>query len=499
MKTNLRRVFILFACLFIASCMCVPPGFTITSRPPTPTQTSMPTTIVEIQPTTIVEIQPTETPVPVVPSEPTSTPEVQNGQLNAQGPWLLISTDKGLWAINPEGTGLKELALHSLSTQKLQNAIQPNGNTLAVITSGEEQLHQLALNLVTLPDGKLAKITDLTSPKTELGPNSAPGDPGFEGARAITERNSIAWSPDGRKLAFIGFMDGPAANVYLYDTTTQKIKRVSQDMVNNNYDVSWSPDGQYILYFGTEMFGTGAGMEVKGVWTASSDGSKTSLLYKPTASSGEELWGWLPHSHQALLSSWSPACGSNNLRLMDVNNGQISLLFKDCIYSVAISDQGDIIYGDKQNINMIKNGSNKAKPVILGQANQLLWSQDSFAFIVRYDDGQLMTYVDNQGEVYQQKAPQSGSLSSVATYGLIWAWSYYDKKQPGVWISGPGLETKQIYQNKAYAPAWNPHNNLLFFGENQIYHASFPDYTDVNGVTTFEESVQEVKWMQWPE
>jgi WD40 repeat protein len=467
--------------------MCIPPGFTDSSRPPEPTQVSDPTSIVEIESTPI--------PVPTAADEPPSIPEVGNGQLNEQGPWLLISTNIGLWAINPDGTGLTGLAQHNLSWQRLQNAIQPNGSTLAVITSDETQLRQLALNLVTLPDGKLQKITNLTSPKTELSPNSSPGDPEFEAVRAITERNSIAWSPDGSRLAFIGFMDGPAANVYLYDTHTQKIKRVSQDNINN-YDVSWSPDGQYILYFGAEFFGTGAGMEVKGVWIASSDGSKTSLLYKPTDSSGEELLGWLPNSHQALLSSWNMVCGSKNLRLMDVENGQISPLNKDCFQQAAISELGDILIGNGETINLIKNGSSIAKPVIEGQANQLLWSQDSTAFIVRYGDGQLMTYVDNQGEVYQEKAPQSG-LQSVATYGAIWAWSSYDEQQPGVWISGPGLDTQQIYEGRAYAPAWDPHNNLLFFGENQIYHASYPAYMDVAGVAIFEESVQEVKWVEF--
>ena len=482
MKTHFNKTAVLFAWLLIAGCMCVPPGLDVVSRPPTPTPGSFSTST--------PEAHSTQPPLPAATSAPTSPPVAKGAPLNTKGPWLLISTDKGLWAINPDGTGLNELAQHSLSAQKLQNAIQPHGSSVAVITSGETQMTQLALNLVTLPDGKLEKITDLTTPKTAPGPDMGPGDPAFEALRAITERNSIAWSPDGHLLAFIGFMDGPAASVYLFDTATRKIKRVSQEPVNN-YALSWSPDGQY------ESFGTGAGMDVKGVWKAAADGSKPGLLYTPAGSSGEDLLGWLPDSHQALLSSWSPVCGSKNLRLMDVASAQKTILVKDCFHEAALSDTGDILYGDTQQINLIKNGSKKAKAVIQGQASQIFWSQDSNTFIVRYGEGQLMTYVDNQGEVYQQKAPQPG-LQNVAAYGAIWAWTNYDDKLPGVWITGPGLPTDQIYLKKAGSPAWDPQNNLLFFGENQVYHASFPTYKDVNGVADFADSVQEVKWMQWP-
>ena len=52
------------------------------------------------------------TQIPIVnngelPLTPTST--ITNSGLNAEGPWLLMETDQGLWAANPDGSGMAQL------------------------------------------------------------------------------------------------------------------------------------------------------------------------------------------------------------------------------------------------------------------------------------------------------------------------------------------------------------------------------------------------------
>ena len=76
----------------------------------------------------------------------------------------------------------------------------------------------------------LQKITDLTTAQTEPAPDASPGTDALEAMRAISEQPSYRWSPDGTKLAFIGAMDGPSADVYLYDLNA----RVDHQSVNGS-------------------------------------------------------------------------------------------------------------------------------------------------------------------------------------------------------------------------------------------------------------------------
>lgn len=57
----------------------------------------------------------------------------------------------------------------------------------------------------------------------------------------------LHWSPDGRYLAFPAAPEGKAADLYLYDTQTNTVRRLTTRQ--NNPDIlGWSPDGQAIIY-----------------------------------------------------------------------------------------------------------------------------------------------------------------------------------------------------------------------------------------------------------
>jgi hypothetical protein len=94
----------------------------------------------------------------------------------------------------------------------------------------------------------------------------------------------------------------------------------------------------------------------------------------------------------------------------------------------------------------------------------------------------------------------SGDLQ-VAMYGLIWGWTSQDAAQPGAWISGPGVEIGQIYPGKARCPAWDLHNNLLFFaladtGGYDLYRITFDShYTDLSRVNHLDADVNNVVWL----
>jgi WD40 repeat protein len=392
-----------------------------------------------------------------------------------------------LWAANPDGSGLKKLIENTLSG----GAIQPGSHRLAAITADSDRMHHLALNLVSLPDGKVEKITNLTSPQTEkwAGGEPNPGDSKFEALQAVALAG-FAWSPDGKKLAFIGLLDGPSADLYLYDTANSKVKRVTFDSAQDFQPV-WSPDGKNIIVFGAETFGTGAGYMMSGVWSARADGSNVKSLYNPKNNSGESLIGWR-NPTTAILTSWGMACGDNQLRLFNLENAQITSIHKDCIKAAA-SPNGTMLYGDDQGLYLLDSASSESVQVAKGETTYVHWNAASSIFVAGFNDGRLFAF-NAQGK-NQQQAPEDGVLNAAGRKG-VWAWSTYNEPDSGVWISGPGMETGQIFTKKAGIPLFDAQKNLLFFADTHLYRSTSPRYETAEPVAELNDSVQEAIWME---
>ena len=381
-----------------------------------------------------------------LPLTPTST--ITNSGLNAEGPWLLMETDQGLWAANPDGSGMTQLTNVDYWHGSLQAAIQPMGSQIAFISPGNYDFHNMALNLISLPDGRVTKVTDLTSAQSEAYAGSGPGEPGFEALRAVGEQLSYAWSPDGTRLAFAGVMDGPSAEIYLYEAASGKVRRASQDNAQD-FSPSWSPDGNHLLYLGADAFGTGAGMVMAGAWSADSQGNNASLLYQSN-SNGEEIVGWLDNT-TAVLDSWSPVCGSAQLRLYDVVSKQQAMLNQECFISAAAnSRRGESLFANSSGLYLLT--ADNRKPILVSQdpvARIDPWRPDNDIFKVYFENGGIATFgsSDMDHQVSPVHAPSENL--DVAIYGAIWGWTSKDESRPGAWISGPGVEIGQIFTGKA--------------------------------------------------
>jgi hypothetical protein len=456
----------------------------------------------------------TPTSLPTLPPAPTRTsvpsptqvqyPTQAPNALNPSAPWMIISTKDGLWVANPDGSGLVQLVAGTQWQSDFSRAIQPNGNLVVVITGGADLYHHLALNLLSLPDGNLQQITALSNLETEPGADATPGTGALEAMRAISEQASYSWSPDGSKLAFIGAMDGPSADVYIYDLKSGLINRVSNDPAQD-FEPSWSPDGNALLFFGADGFGTGAGMAMAGAWLANGDDSIVSLLYQPT-SSGEELLGW-KDNETAVLESWSPAIGPSQFRLFNIYTKQTTIIQEGTVFAAAAdagnlfpsTDPGAVLFGMETGLYLQPSNENQPIQLSENKVENIRYVRDSSMFEVRFQDGSLATYLSDGS--HRQDAPADllnvgyGSIN-VAMYGAIWAWTEKDGETPGAWINGPYLDFPQIFNEPAVAPLWDPHNNLIFFGGNRLFRVTFDSYySDLGSVATLSGDVMDASWV----
>ena len=100
------------------------------------------------------------------------------------------------------------------------------------------------------------------------------------------------WSADGTQLAFEAAIDGDSADLYVYSAADGSVKHLTSGSAQD-YAPSWSPDGKYIVHFGTDSFGSGAGYHMVGVWATLLDKASTYDLYTPNTNSGGEYVLWL--------------------------------------------------------------------------------------------------------------------------------------------------------------------------------------------------------------
>ena len=499
-KSNYRTWLILTMSMFLFVTACGPTTLQGTSTPILPQVTDSPVPTRPLATKTPPAVPTvTTTPTPKNTNTPTLEPRIQGLQPNPA--WLIISAKDGLWAANMDGSNPVFLLEKSYTRINLHQAISPATHQIAVQTSDQDDPHSLALQIIFLPDGGLFKVTDLTSQGTE---------PDVHALQAITKETSYAWSPDGKKLAFVGALDGPNADIYVYDMVSRTIQKVSRDE-GQDFSPSWSPDGKSILYFETDSFGPGAEVPVKGIWLAASDGSGRELL-ESSESAGEQMLGWRD-AETAVLVSRKPDSVVARLRMYNIHSHEQTVLQEGGVFGVVVATgleqvAGTVLFSKSDGLYILPPGSpepeklSSEKVIRSDYSPSIRWQSEwGGIFIVHFKGGNLSTFrlEDNWVREDAPFNPANGTLD-VHFYGLIWGWTKKDGNSGGAWISGPGVNIGQIAEGPTAFPLWNIDNDLLFFVGRDLYRTTFQAfYTDTAPIASLSSDVLEVAWMGFDE
>jgi WD40 repeat protein len=496
-----KVIFSILSAMLIVACMCSPASLLPANTPPP--EVSAPKT----EPTP-AEFSPTQTDAP--PAEAfIPSPTVSEAQgLQAEVPWLIISTDDALWAANMDGSNLVKLTDKTTSEIDLQRAVSSTAHKIAVLTTVQDAYHMLSLLIISLPEGNVIQRINLTTPDTEPSLDASPGESSLEAMRAVAEQPSFTWSPDGRRLAFTAALDSPNADIYVYDLQSQEIRKVSDDE-GQDYLPTWSPDGKSILFLEAEGFGTGAGFAMSGIWLAAADGSSTRKLATPT-SSGEQLIGWRD-DETVVLTSWSPAFGPSQLRLYNIRTQKQTILVDGAVSGAAVAsgieaDSGAVLYGTENGLFVLPPAATAPQKLSdelvssYGYPAAIRWQEDGRIFIVHFEDGVIATYMADGSQRTDPPFNLSGGTLDVSSFGLIWGWTNKGAENEGAWISGPGMTDAQVWSGPASNPMWNVDNDLLFFVGQDLYKATFNSYySDATMVGSLTGNVRDMAWMGFNE
>ena len=453
--------------LVTAACLCSPAGIFGLEEPPVSSTAETPLNSggsTQVAPEATAIISPEQPAVSGLQDEP---------------PWLIISTSEGIMAANPDGSSITPLTGGSYVPLYLRRAISSAARKIARIESQDYSYSNPVLQVLSIPDGREVKRIPLSTPETRPSDKSMPGEPAMEAMRAIVEQPSYAWCPDGSKLAFSAALDRENAEIYVYDLQEDSITRVA-DGPGQNYWPSWSPDCSSILSFDVESFGTGAGYDTNGIWLSAADGSGSEMLMA-SESSAEQMVGWRD-DHTAILTSWDPANGTNHLRLLDTRTAKQTDIIRGALIGAAATgadDGGTILYALEDGLYLLPGDSALPRKISgevaarYGYDSTIQWLAEDFMFTVLLEDNRLITLSADAG--MRQDAPYNPSQGVLETsaYGLIWAWTDDGGENEGAWVSGPGLQTVQVYSGPAAHPLWTVDNDMLFFVGQDLYASQF--------------------------
>lgn len=308
---------------------------------------------------TLTPTLPPPLPATETPAIPTLTPEPV---LRTTGPYFAYFQQSNLVLhlifMDADGRGRKVIELPQAISDAFaygtlpapdMRSVSPDGGWLAFYTGTAGSYGEmpapgsadLTLNLMDLNTGDTKVVTpllsadypnDFSEAAQQLNDPSITADSLFEAFMSgITQ--SLAWSPDGRYLAFAGQMDGWSSDLYVYDTTEQNILRLTSGDQQLQW-INWSPDGKWIVH--GSVYAVGAGMTFD-VYAATLGGSSAPYLSTNILYNGIEHW---LNDHQYFENDGENGPGDYGLRLVDINTGGITRIWDGAFHTYGVDKSG---------------------------------------------------------------------------------------------------------------------------------------------------------------
>ncbi len=416
-------------------------------------------------------------PTPTVTQTP--SPEAGSGL-------ILVHTGQGLWTARPDGSnGALHITGPLIIPGPLAGALSRiNGDFAYLTTSNFNRPYGnypgLKLNIISLFGRGQFVSLPLTSPETEPG-TEFPSDI----IRAMVERKSFAWSPDGRRLAYIGAAQGTSADLYVYSRASREITQLT-DGPDQAYDPVWSPDGKWIVHAAAAGFGTGAGISVTGVYAAHADDSGVATLYPvPQFSGGEDFLGWL-NDHTLAARSWFITCGPSDLRLADLDTPKVEFLLDGCVSAAAVG-AGSVLFAQSTDTAMFDqnpkpglwiylstNSGGTLRQLSKADIREIVWAEGSKTFLALASDNTLYEVLPTG--LIRVLAENQRQIPMVSPTGLFWAMA----DETGVWAGKYGQAMSQIFtgQISPNQILFTPPDDTLYFldAAGNLYSARESDW-----------------------
>jgi hypothetical protein len=265
----------------------------------------------------------------------TPTPFIPEASLSPSGPWLIGSefTRHGNISLpivaDLNGTGYLHLPLPQLDYYAgawfSPRSIAPRGGLVAFrVMVGQDNYE---LWLLRLPDGAIVREIPLLSEEAmqaiadwPLTPTPEyPSVPTAPVLQSLLEEGALLWSPNARYLAMAAAIDGPTTDVYVYDTVTDQLRRLTFGDTQT-YIMDWSPDSRWIVHASAQEV-YDYGLVATAIWAVDVHTDQVVYLYPyDSYPSYQHILGWASNTAFVVEDGQFEA-PFRALRVIDVTTG----------------------------------------------------------------------------------------------------------------------------------------------------------------------------------
>ena len=126
---------------------------------------------------------------------------------------------------------------------------------------------------------------------------------------------NAAFSPDGRKLAFVSDRDGNL-ELYIMNSDGSGLRRATKNFAMDDHP-TWSPDGRRIAFVSTREPSTKGGQAWNAIYVMNADGTSVRRLSRPGAAAYSPAWS--PDGSHIAFASGSGRAGRSDIWVMNTD------------------------------------------------------------------------------------------------------------------------------------------------------------------------------------
>jgi hypothetical protein len=337
-----------------------------------------------------------------------------------------------------------------LMVSDLLQGSSPQGGWLAVRTGSTDTV-PAALVLVSLADGQVETISPILSAglqnPLEEGSNPTAGSleesgaagsgPAGSGAspdgagqarQAVEDPQALAWSPDGRMLAFVAAVDGPSSDLYVFTLADRQIRRLTTGL-NQAATPFWSPDSRWIVHQEVKELQADGPWQSVAVWAAGSGAAGSGagesgiphteirrLYTPPDQGEGEVFLGWT--QDETLIVYSRAGNGGRRLREVPLSARWSAPIYSPPFAEAAVDATGRLVCllhdsstgaaaGIPAGIYRLHAYSGTLQPALVGEWDQVTWWERAEVFTASGPAGTVALPVQGEAHLY----PIEGNLS----------------------------------------------------------------------------------------
>lgn len=421
---------------------------------------------------------PTEPPFP---DDNTPTPK---STLPSDGPWLVYPAPdgEGVHVYDVESGDILEISLpEPLIMLDLTQGLSPDGHTLIVRAGLATNTDELALYKIDLPSTEVTPLTPLLSLSLQRLIVNEEDDRAFETLEAVTRPDGIAWSPDGRFLAFTAALDNDSSDLYVFDTERERIDRLN-GLYSHSATPFWAPENNWLI-FQELSYDDQGGWRSEVLSEISIPGYVNhNTLYVPPANSQEEgLLGWV--NAQSLISYSQTVEVLSVLRQVNVETSEVSSIIGGSFVKAALDPESKALAyllsevdasskGSMAGVYLRKSGRASADLLRGGVWEDLIW-EDGGMFVAAGSQG-VFAFTPEEESV---ALPKESHLALSPNGNWMVAWGEGNSAERGARLyQSPGGNLLQELTNQWVDKVfWGPDSiNIFIQAEGSLYHLAFP-------------------------